>query len=193
MWINNLLKMPIVKLIAMFALLYYIFDKTKDDPRTISYHLNKENIGKSIEIANKNINNLSAIKEELQKKDSNQNFDQQVDKMNLSFQDIRQGIGSNQAVCGSEVFIEYSLMSKNSGDVLNKSNIKFEIGSKFNEIIEKTLIGMTAGGIRVVDIPHDFRVGDQRYDDMIQNSNMVYKISLLTVSEEAKPNAICYE
>ncbi len=57
----------------------------------------------------------------------------------------------------------------------------------------RTLIGMTAGGIRVVDIPHDFRVGDQRYDDMIQNSNMVYKISLLTVSEEAKPNAICYE
>ena len=185
--------MPIVKLIAMFALLYYIFDKTKDDPRTISYHINKENIGKSIEIANKNINNLSEIKEALQKKDLNQSPDQQNNNMNLSIQDIRQGVGSNQAVCGSEVFIEYSLMSKNSGDVLNKSNIKFEIGSKFNEIIERTLIGMTAGGIRVVDIPHDFRVGDQRYDDMIQNSNMVYKISLLTVSEEAKPNAICYE
>lgn len=193
MWINNLLKMPIVKLIAMFAMLYYIFEKTKDDPRTISYHLSKENIGKSIEIANKNINNLSEIKEALQKKDSNQRPDQQVDKMNLSFQDIRQGVGNKQAICGSEVFIEYSLMSKNSGDTINKSTIKFEIGSKFNEIIERTLISMTAGGIRVVDIPHDFRVGDQRYDDMIQNSNMTYKISLLTVSEQAKPNAICYE
>lgn len=193
MWINNLLKMPIVKLIAMFAMLYYIFEKTKDDPRTISYHIKKENIGKSIEIANKNIANLSAIKEELQKKDLNQNPDRQNNEMILSFQDIRQGVGNKQVVCGSEVFIEYSLMSKNSGDVINKSTIKFEIGSKFNEIIERTLIGMTAGGIRVVDIPHDFRVGDQRYDDMIQNSNMVYKISLLTVSEEAKLNAICYE
>lgn len=193
MWINNLLKMPIVKLIAMFAMLYYIFEKTKDDPRTISYHINKENIGKSIEIANKNIANLSAIKEELQKKDSNQNFDQQVDKMNLSFQEVRQGVGNKQVVCGSEVLIEYGLMSKNSGDVINKSTIKFEIGNKFNEIIERTLMGMTAGGIRIVDIPQDFRVGDQRYDEMIQNSNMIYKISLLTVSEEAKPNAICYE
>jgi hypothetical protein len=106
MWINNLLKMPIVKLIAMFAMLYYIFEKTKDDPRTISYHLNKENIGKSIEIANKNINNLSAIKEELQKKDLNQSPDKQNNEMILSFQDIRQGVGNKQAVCGSEVFIE---------------------------------------------------------------------------------------
>ena len=48
MSINNLLKLPIIKLIATVALLYYIFNETKTDPRSVSYHLTKENIDKSL-------------------------------------------------------------------------------------------------------------------------------------------------
>ncbi len=192
MSVNDFLKLPIVKLTAMAVMLFYIFDKTKDDPRTISYHMKKENISKSIDVVNKNITNISAIKNQIQNKESNQNFDDNK-KIELIYQDIRQGIGGKEAKCGSEVFVEYSFINKNNGDVINKSNMKFEIGSRFNEIIERTIIGMSAGGIRVVDIPKNFKIGDSHYDEMVQNSQMIYKILLLTISEEDKPNAICYE
>ena len=84
-------------------------------------------------------------------------------------------------------------MNIESGEVINKSNMKFDIGTKFNELIERALMGMTAGGIRVVEIPADFKTGDNVYDEMIQKSGMVYRISLLSVSENAKNNLTCDE
>ena len=64
---------------------------------------------------------------------------------------------------------------------------------RFNKIIEKALIGMSAGGERIVDIPKDFKIGDNIYDSMIQNSNMAYKISLMSVGKEVKNSAVCNE
>ena len=189
MWINNLLKLPIVKLIAMFAMLYYIFEKTKEDPKTIAYHIKKENIGKSLEIINQNISIGSDIKLKM----NDESSDQENKKSTLNYYDVRQGSGEREAICGSEVFIEYAFMGKENNNIINKSNMKFEIGSRFNELIERSLIGMTAGGVRVVDIPQDFKTGDASYDEMIQNSKMVYKILLLSVSEATKNDAVCYE
>ena len=195
--INNILKLPIVKLIAMIALLYYIFDKTKNDPRSVASKINKENISRSVEIIKQNIHNASQVTQNLNQdqKDAytNEENTNNEQKTELTYQDIRKGLADNEAVCGSEVEIEYTLMNKNNNDIINKSNIKFDIGSKFNEIIEKTLIGMSAGGIRVVDIPKNFKTGDLVYDKMIENSDMVYKILLLKVSDQAKSGAVCYE
>jgi len=195
--INNILKLPIVKLIAMIALLYYIFDKTKNDPRSVASKINKENISRSVEIIKQNIHNASQVTQNLNQdqKDAytNEENTNNEQKTELTYQDIRKGLADNEAVCGSEVEIEYTLMNKNNNDIINKSNIKFDIGSKFNEIIEKSLIGMSPGGVRVVDIPKSFKTGDELYDNMIQNSNMAYKILLLKVSDNPKANAICYE
>ena len=64
MSINNFLKLPIVKLIATVALLYYIFNETKTDPRSASYYLTKENIDKSLDSVKKNLNNFSEAQKE---------------------------------------------------------------------------------------------------------------------------------
>lgn len=197
--INEFLKMPIVKLIAMIALIFYIFDKTKNDPSSISHQINKENISKSIDIVKQNIQNASNIKEVIKNNSEGNvanienNYEVAGEKEELSYQDIRQGLGGVQAKCGSEVEIEYILINKNNGDIVNKSKMKFDIGSRFNKIIEKALIGMSAGAERIVDIPKTFNTGDNIYDAMIQNSNMSYKISLMRVSEEVKSGAVCDE
>ena len=175
--INDFLKLPIVKLIAMIALIYYIFEKTKNDPSSISHQINKENISKSIDVVKQNMQNISNVKEGIK----------------LSYQDIRQGVGGAQVKCGSEVEIEYILMNKNNGDIVNKSKMKFDIGSRFNKIIEKALIGMSAGAERIVDIPKTFKTGDNIYDYMIQNSNMTYKILLMKVSDEVNAGKVCDE
>ena len=197
--INEFLKLPIVKLIAMIALVFYIFEKTKNDPSSISHQINKENIAKSIDVVKQNMQNISNVKEGIKNysEDGVANIENSyeigVEKTELSYQDIRQGMGGTQVTCGSEVEIEYTLMNKNNGDIVNKSKMKFDIGGRFNKIIEKALIGMSAGAERIVDIPKTFKTGDNIYDAMIQNSNMTYKISLMKVSEEIKIGMACDE
>lgn len=197
--INDFLKLPIVKLIAMIALIYYIFEKTKNDPSSISHQINKENIAKSIDVVKQNMQNISNVKEGVKNNSEEgianieNSYEVGVEKAELSYQDIRQGLGGALVKCGSEVEIEYTLMNKNNGDIVNKSKMKFDIGSRFNAIIEKALIGMSAGAERIVDIPKNFKMGDKIYDYMIQTSDMTYKISLMKVSEEVKVGAVCDE
>jgi len=200
MWINNFLKLPIVKLIAMIVLVYYIFNESKDDPRSASHHLTKENINKSLDSIKKNIDLIASSQVNINKSSNDENYvDDNVKKINLDqkidlkIEDIRQGLGDNQVVCGSEVNISYDFINENNYDVVNKSNITFYLGDKFNELIERGLIGMKVGGIRIIKIPKNFLTGDKIYDEMIQNSNMIYKILLLKVSDLPRENSVCYE
>jgi FKBP-type peptidyl-prolyl cis-trans isomerase len=200
MSINNFLKLPIIKLIATVALLYYIFNETKTDPRSISYHLTEKNIDKSFDSLKKSLNTISEAQQEIKAMNNNEAipakeseaFDDNQ-KIALNYKDIRQGIGENNVVCGSRVSIEYTLINSNNGDMINKSNMDFEVGGKFNELIEKGLIGMKMGGIRTIDIPKNFKIGDNIYDKMIQDSAMVYKVLLLKVSDSPNQNIVCYE
>ena len=197
--INDFLKLPIVKLIAMIALVFYIFEKTKNDPSSISHQINKENIAKSIDVVKQNMQNISNVKDGIKNNaeegiaNIENSYEVGSEKTELSYQDIRQGVGGAQVKCGSEVEIEYILMNKNNGDIVNKSKMKFDIGSRFNKIIEKALIGMSAGAERIVDIPKTFKTGDNIYDYMIQNSNMTYKILLMKVSDEVNAGKVCDE
>ena len=70
--INDFLKLPIVKLIAMIALILYIFEKTKNDPSSISHQINKENIAKSIDIVKQNMQNASNLKEGIKNNSENE-------------------------------------------------------------------------------------------------------------------------
>ena len=193
MSINNFLKLPIVKIIAMAVMVYYIFDKTKEDPRAISYHLTKENFVKSVENVKDGVEKISTVTGQIKEDQGVVDEVSGAKKLKLFYRTIREGSGGNKVVCGSEVSIEYDLMNIETGELINKSNMKFDIGTKFNELIERALMGMTAGGIRVVEIPADFKTGDNFYDEMIQKSGMVYRISLLSVSENAKNNLTCDE
>ena len=193
MSINNFLKLPIVKIIAMAVMVYYIFDKTKEDPQAISYHLTKENFVKSVENVKDSVEKISTVTDQIKEDQGVIDEASEAKKLKLFYRTIREGAGGNKVVCGSEVSIEYDLMKIENGEVINKSNMKFDIGTKFNELIEKALMGMTAGGIRVVEIPTDFKTGDNVYDEMIQKSGMVYRISLLSVSDNAKNNLKCDE
>ena len=200
MSINNFLKLPIIKLIATIALLYYIFNETRTDPRSISYHLTEENIDKSLDSLKKSLNTISEAQQEIRAMNNNETIPAKESeainndpKIALNYKDIRQGVGENEVACGSQVSIEYTLINSNNGDMINKSNMDFEVGDRFNELIEKGLIGMKMGGIRTIDIPKNFKIGDNIYDKMIQDSAMVYKVLLLKISDLPNQNAVCDE
>ena len=105
MSINNFLKLPIVKIVAMVAMLYYIFDKTKEDPRAISYHLTKENLTKSVENVKNSIETISTASSQLKEGQELVDEASESKKLNFLYRTIREGAGGAKVVCGSEVSI----------------------------------------------------------------------------------------
>jgi len=188
--INDFLKLPIVKITITILFIYYVYNKTKDNPRSISYHINKENFGKAGEIvkygAGKLYRDGSLISEEADNQDS---ANREQPKINV--RDIAIGYGTKSISCGSEVEIEYSLIDKSNDSLANKSSIKFFVGEGFNRLIEKAIIDMREGGIRIVDIPRDFKTGDSQYDNLILSNPMIYQINILSIGDNKKEGLTC--
>ena len=183
MKINDILKLPVVKIGAMIFLLYYIFDKTKDDPRSISYHLNSTNIKESIKtIKNSQIDNENST-----------NLDTDIDQNNpqVSYEDLIVSSEGDPVSCGTEVSIEYMLFDRDTNDFFNKSQMTFVVGEKFNRLIEKGIIDMKKRGVRIINIPKNFSTGDKKYDNLIISKNMAYKVILNQVSSEIKKELVC--
>lgn len=184
MKINDILRLPIVKIGAMIFLLYYIFDKTKDDPRSISYHLSSDNIKNSVQNIKKSNFGVNT---------DFQNADEEIDQnsLNISYDDIVIPIEGDQVICGKEVNIEYILIDRDTNDFYNKSQMTFIIGEKFNRLIEKGIIGMKNKGVRIINIPKNFSTGDKKYDNLIISKNMAYKVTLYQISPEVKKEYVC--
>ena len=184
MKINDILKLPVVKIGAMIFLLYYLFDKTKDDPRSISYHLKSANIKESIKtIKNSQIDTENST-------NSNTNIDQN-NSPPVSYEDLIVSSEGNPVSCGNEVSIEYILFDRDTNDFFNKSQMTFIIGEKFNRLIEKGIINMKKRGVRIINIPKNFSTGDRKYDNLITSRNMAYKVTLHQVSSEIKKELVC--
>lgn len=196
--INDFFKIPIIRLGAMIFLVYYIYEKTKDDPRSISYHINKENINKSLDSI-KNISdsiknppsegsqNIAEIPQEKPINDSG--------KIDSNFivnsKDLKIGSSENQVKCGNKAKFDYSLFSETNDNAYNRSSIEIIIGENFNKVIEKGIIGMKEGGVRKIFIPKNFSTGYEPYDKLIQQFEMYYLIELNSLSKEIVPNYEC--
>lgn len=191
MGINDFLKLPIVKIVVTLLFLYYVYYKTKDNPRSISYHINKENFskaGEAIKLGAKQVYNEDS---DINSSSENQSFGKSQIKEKLNFYEVNYGGGDKIATCGSEVEISYALISKLSQDIYNKSQIKLFIGEGFNHVMEQTIIGMKEGATRLVDIPKGFKTGDATYDKLIQNNDMIYRINLTKISDNKKEGLNC--
>lgn len=194
--INNFLKMPLVKIIVTILFIIYIYNQTKNDPRTASYHFKNADLGKSIDnikgalkVAKNSVNNAPDILEsqqEIESKKIGGFYSGQI-----SFNDLVVGDKNPQVVCGSEVTIQYSLLEKDTDNLINQSQMVFKIGEGFNRLIEKAIIGMKIGGIRIIDIPADFSTGDYNYDNLIKNKKMIYKVLLMNNNNSSVQGANC--
>ena len=182
-FINNFFKSGLIKILILFVFLYFVYEKSKNDPRSFSNTLKNQDFKKNISDLKINYEVIKKAKEEGvfdNDKIQNDNVDNYD---NLEVDIVRQGIANTQqANCNDEVDIEYVLMSE-SGNIANKSIIKIFIGENFNKIIEKTLIGMHIGEIRTVKIPKTFTTGDSKYDGFIQDRNMIYQVMLIQVNK----------
>ncbi|NBX52547.1 MAG: hypothetical protein EBT63_02720 [Proteobacteria bacterium] len=106
--INNFLKMPLVKITVTILFIFYLYEKTKNDPRTASYQLSKVNFGDSIDgiknainIAKKSSSGDNFNSEDQDFKNNHKNSSSQ-DLGLISFDDLVLGDKSPEVLCGSQ-------------------------------------------------------------------------------------------
>jgi len=194
--INNFLKMPLVKIIVTILFIFYLYEQTKNDPRTASYQLSKINFGDSVDGLKNAINIAKKSSSGANYNSDDQDFNNDSNSPSqdlgpISFDDLLIGNKAPEALCGSQVSIQYSLLEKDSNNLINQSQITFKIGEGFNKLIEKAIIGMKGGGIRVIDIPNNFSTGDVNYDELIKTKKMIYKVLLIVANNTNISGASC--
>lgn len=191
-FINNFFKSGFVKIMILFIFLYFVYEKSKDDPRSFSNTLKNQDFKSNIANLKTNYEVIKKAKEEgVFDNQAEENSVDNIDDLdNLEIEVIRQGVMDNEATCNDQVDIEYILMSE-LGNIANKSIIKIFIGENFNKVIEKTLIGMRPGEIRKVKIPKNFKTGDQKYDSFIESRDMIYQIMLIQINKSIANNYKC--
>lgn len=64
MKIHKLLQSKIVNIIALLALIYFLFDNTKNNPRSITNQLSGDNLKKNIDNFTKKVPELAKIRQE---------------------------------------------------------------------------------------------------------------------------------
>jgi len=194
--INNFLKMPLVKIIVTILFIFYLYEQTKNDPRTASYQLSKINFGDSVDGLKNAINIAKKSSSGANYNSDDQDFNNDSNSPSqdlgpISFDDLLIGNKAPEALFGSQVSIQYSLLEKDSNNLINQSQITFKIGEGFNKLIEKAIIGMKGGGIRVIDIPNNFSTGDVNYDELIKTKKMIYKVLLIVANNTNISGASC--
>jgi hypothetical protein len=186
--INNFLNVPLVKIVVTILFFYYIFEQTKDDPKSASYQLKNADFDQSVsaiktvlKLSNENvkiINKEDSVTETTNQNTSSVSTESNPTSNQISFSDLVIGQENPVAICGSEALIQYAIQDKDAKTPLSQATISIKIGSKLNKIIEKGLIGMKIGGVRLVNIPENFTIGDVAVDNAIKTKKMFYKISL---------------
>ena len=185
--INNFLNIPLVKIVVTILFFYYIFEQTKDDPRSASYQLKNADFDQSVG-AIKTALKLSSESAKMDEDNSSENLAIENMAVNefskydkIIFNDELIGQSGPEVLCGSDVFLQYSIQDKLTKDNLSKATISLKIGNKTNWVLEKGLVGMKSGGIRSIDIPSNFKTGDSLIDNAIKSKPMIYKVSLVSV------------
>jgi hypothetical protein len=183
MKINNFLNIPIVKIIVTLLFFYYIYEQTKDDPRSASYQIKNANFDESVGAVKTalKLTAQSASNDDKGAKLPIDNSTAEIKSKPLVFVDEIVGQSGSLIACGNEVFIQYSISDKESKAVLSQSSYSLKIGTKTNLLVEKSLIGMKVGGVRVVDIPADYITGEGSVDELLKTKKLIYKIVAINV------------
>lgn len=183
MKINNFLNIPIVKIIVTLLFFYYIYEQTKDDPRSASYQIKNANFDESVGAVKTalKLTAQSASNDDKGAKLPIDNSTAEIKSKPLVFVDEIVGQSGSLISCGNEVFIQYSISDKESKAVLSQSSYSLKIGTKTNLLVEKSLIGMKVGGVRVVDIPSDYITGEGSVDELLKTKKLIYKIVAINV------------
>lgn len=195
--IMELLRRPLIKIIGLILVVYFGLFSNKEDPDSLGNRLSSQNIKErfgeiheksNFIIANIDKANKMSGKDALVAEDPSQNLSA------ITTQDYAAGSGEEQLKCGDVAEISYDIRvvgSNSSLEFVAKENIV--IGSNFNVLLEQKIIGMKSGGVRIINIPRDFKSDNKKLSFLLKfnEAALQYTVSLLGFSTANSGAASC--
>lgn len=192
--IMKLLRQPLIKIIAVFLILYFGLLSNKKDPDGLGNRLSSQNLKQDFqevkEKSNFIITNIQRAKD-LNGGKASTAFDPTQDFVQIGVKDVQ--IGNGEVLkCGDLAEVSYDIRvvgSPNQLEFIPKEKIL--IGSNKNLLLEKKIVGMKKGGSRVLNIPRDFKSTNQKLEFLLKfnSTDLQYNVTLLDFTR-AEPNSV---
>ena len=189
--ILDFLRIPLVKFIGVGIIIYLGLFSNRESPDSLRERLSKErlkeNIGDVREKSRFIASNLKVAQEIATTKPNQEAI------KTISFEEIETGKGDVEVSCGSEVEISYSIFSDEGRQLKVIDSEKLFLGSKNNELLEKNILGMKQGGIRLIKIPRGFVTNNSVASDLMkfQDSGLRYQVSVVSLTPHPESKISC--
>ena len=196
--VMELLRNPIIKITGLVLVLYFALFYDKKNPDSLGNRLSSERIAKNFHEAQEkstfimsNIeraHNLRGATAATASSDPLQNFS------TLTIQDVEIGKEGGALKCGDEAEISYDIRVAGSTNQLEfVPKEKLVIGSNVNPMIERKIVGMKKGGLRIIKIPKDFKSSNQKLAFLLKfnEAELKYAVSLINSGMANNSNVSC--
>lgn len=193
-FIFKLLKYPLVRIIGVLVILYFGVYNNKDSQESIGNSWSVKNIKNTVSQAKEKgefiVFNLkyaatmqnSELVQERKREESAKISIIEAENINaLKIEDVKIGEGEAIVKCGDEAEVSYGIYDKNSNKEIEFfESEKFVIGENKQILLEKKIIGMKRGGIRIVNIPMHFKTAIQNIALLLKfnQTDLIYKVTL---------------
>ena len=194
----ELLRNPIIKITGLVLVLYFALFYDKKNPDSLGNRLSSERIAKNFHEAQEkstfimsNIeraHNLRGATAATASSDPLQNFS------TLTIQDVEIGKEGGALKCGDEAEISYDIRVAGSTNQLEfVPKEKLVIGSNVNPMIERKIVGMKKGGLRIIKIPKDFKSSNQKLAFLLKfnEAELQYAVTLINSGMANNSNVSC--
>ena len=170
------------KIIGISVILFLIIDSQKDNPDSVARLINKENIATSTKIISKegkNIIQKAAIAKEMKKRVSNNDYSNQ----NIIIIDEIDSFDMNVSKCGDLVNLKIEILDSDDNLLFVNDNEDIEIGQNKYPQLEKYILNMGQGGVRVISIPHNHNMKSEFINQFRSNNslNIIIKLTMLNI------------
>ena len=196
--VMELLRNPIIKITGLVLVLYFALFYDKKNPDSLGNRLSSERIAKNFHEAQEkstfimsNIeraHNLRGATAATASSDPLQNFS------TLTIQDVEIGKEGGALKCGDEAEISYDIRVAGSTNQLEfVPKEKLVIGSNVNPMIERKIVGMKKGGLRIIKIPKDFKSSNQKLAFLLKfnEAELQYAVTLINSGMANNSNVSC--
>ena len=152
----NLSQNPIIKLIGVIAIIYFIFFNKKEDK---AEKITTENIANKIsntqEHFSKLSNNIKILKEYDKALKGEIVFSKGMNGLYSEYAETNSSSQKNLTIitCGTTVKVREYIYTTEGRLITNQEDYKYQIGSNESSIIENQLINAKEGSVKIVSIP----------------------------------------
>lgn len=196
MKVFELLKNPIIRTIGVIIIVYFGLFHNKKDPESLGNRLSSENIKKNLSEAGEKsrfiISNIRVAQEIAKNQQTTKKSPQEIFETS-TIEDAAIGNSEKIISCGDIVKISYGIYNHDGKQLTPSKEKSLAINSEENYILEKSVTGMKAGGIRHIYLPKDFYSTDPEFDELLKSEKNGFKfiITILNISEIKEQKISC--